>query len=199
MPAPKPSSQPWRRQAAISVPACRCSRGAIGLSGRKCARLSSLPAHRSENRSRHPAACGDPRRRCGGVFAADGDRRGRHARTPQGAAPRASRSEDRRAPRPHRQDYRRRVAGGVCQRRRCGALCHRGAAGDARAQFLGVEPHRQGRRADQITEHHCQLPPLSPETVRLLPLHVRSPTTGSAFNLSTTVHPKEQIDGMPAR
>jgi hypothetical protein len=28
------------------------------------------------------------------------------------------------------------------------------------AQFLGVEPHRQGRRADEIAEHHGQLPPL---------------------------------------
>src|SRR5262249_38704035 len=28
------------------------------------------------------------------------------------------------------------------------------------AQFLGVEPHRQGRRADEIAEHHRQLPPL---------------------------------------
>jgi hypothetical protein len=31
---------------------------------------------------------------------------------------------------------------------------------DLLAQFLGVEPHRQGGRADQITEHHRQLPPL---------------------------------------
>ena len=28
------------------------------------------------------------------------------------------------------------------------------------AQFLGVEPGRQGRRADEIAEHHRQLPPL---------------------------------------
>jgi hypothetical protein len=28
------------------------------------------------------------------------------------------------------------------------------------AQFLGVEPRRQGRRADEIAEHHRQLPPL---------------------------------------
>jgi hypothetical protein len=28
------------------------------------------------------------------------------------------------------------------------------------AQFLGVEPRRQRRRADQIAEHHHQLPPL---------------------------------------
>jgi len=31
---------------------------------------------------------------------------------------------------------------------------------DLLAVFLGVEPHRQGRRADEITEHHRQLPPL---------------------------------------
>ena len=31
---------------------------------------------------------------------------------------------------------------------------------DLLAQFLGVEPHRQGRRADEIAEHHRQLPPL---------------------------------------
>jgi len=70
-------------------------------------------------------------RRCGGLFAADGGGRGGHARTPQSAAPRARRSEDRRAPRPHRQDHRRRGAGGVCQRRRCSALRGRGAAGNA--------------------------------------------------------------------
>ena len=43
-------------------------------------------------------------------------------------APRADRSEDRRASRPDRQDHRRRPAGRVCQRRRCGALRGRGAA-----------------------------------------------------------------------
>ena len=31
---------------------------------------------------------------------------------------------------------------------------------DLLAQFLGVEPRRQGRRADEIAEHHRQLPPL---------------------------------------
>jgi len=31
---------------------------------------------------------------------------------------------------------------------------------DLFTQFLGVEPHRQGRRTDEITEHHRQLPPL---------------------------------------
>jgi hypothetical protein len=31
---------------------------------------------------------------------------------------------------------------------------------DNPAQIFGVEPHRQGRRADQIAEHHRQLPPL---------------------------------------
>jgi len=31
---------------------------------------------------------------------------------------------------------------------------------DLFAQFLGVEPRRQGRRADKIAEHHRQLPPL---------------------------------------
>ncbi len=54
-----------------------------------------------ENES-DPPARRDPRRRCRGVFAADGGGRGGHARTPQGAAPRAPRSENRRAPRPHR-------------------------------------------------------------------------------------------------
>ena len=52
---------------------------------------------------RHTPSCRDPRRRRGGVIAADGGGRGRHARTPQGAPPRARRSEDRRAPGPHRQ------------------------------------------------------------------------------------------------
>ena len=33
----------------------------------------------------------------------------------------------------HRQDHWRRPAGGICQRRRCGALRGRGAAGSARA------------------------------------------------------------------
>jgi hypothetical protein len=32
---------------------------------------------------------------------------------------------------------------------------------DLLAQFLGVEPHRQGRRANEIAEHHRQLPSLS--------------------------------------
>jgi adenylate cyclase len=36
--------------------------------------------------------------------------------------------KDRRTPRPHRQDHRRRPAGGICQRRRCRALRGRGAA-----------------------------------------------------------------------
>jgi hypothetical protein len=31
---------------------------------------------------------------------------------------------------------------------------------DLLAQFLGVEPYRQRRRADEIAEHHRQLPPL---------------------------------------
>jgi hypothetical protein len=31
---------------------------------------------------------------------------------------------------------------------------------DLLAQFLGVKPHRQRRRADEIAEHHRQLPPL---------------------------------------
>ena len=39
-----------------------------------------------------PPRC-DLGRRCGGVFAADEGGRGRHARTPQSAAPRAPRSE----------------------------------------------------------------------------------------------------------
>jgi len=34
-----------------------------------------------------PLSRRDPRRRCGEVFAADGSGRGRHPRTPQGAAP----------------------------------------------------------------------------------------------------------------
>ena len=53
-----------------------------------------------DGRGRHerdPPSRRDPRRRCGGVFAADGGGRGRHARTPQSAAPRAPRSENRRA------------------------------------------------------------------------------------------------------
>ena len=57
---------------------------------------------------------------------------------------------------PHRQDHRRRPAGGICQRRRCGALRGRGAAGDARAEHRrrGGQPHRiahrhQSRRRDR--------------------------------------------------
>jgi IstB-like ATP binding protein len=55
-----------------------------------------------------------------------------------------------------RQDHRRRHAGGICQRRRCGALRGRGAAGDARAEHWcrGGQPHRiahrhQSRRRDR--------------------------------------------------
>jgi hypothetical protein len=74
-------------------------------------------------------------RRCGGVFAADGGGRRRHARTPQSAAQRARRPENRRAPwPPHRQDHWRRHAGRVSERRGCGPLCGRGAAGNARAE-----------------------------------------------------------------
>src|SRR5271157_527660 len=54
------------------------------------------------NNDRQPSSRRDPRRRCGGVFAADGGGRGRHARTPQSIAPRTRRPENRRAPRPRR-------------------------------------------------------------------------------------------------
>ena len=47
---------------------------------------------------------------------------------------RADRSQDRRASRPHRQDHRRRDAGRVRQRGRCGALRRRGPARHGRAQ-----------------------------------------------------------------
>ena len=50
-------------------------------------------------RSRRTSARRDPRRRCRRLFAADGGRRGRHARPAEGATPRADRSEDRRASR----------------------------------------------------------------------------------------------------
>src|SRR5215467_12233112 len=33
-------------------------------------------------------------------------------------------------------------------------------SGNDLAQVLGVEPRRQGRRADEVAEHHGQLPPL---------------------------------------
>ena len=42
-----------------------------------------------------PPSRRDPCRRCGGLFASDGGRRGGHARTPQGASAGAARSEDR--------------------------------------------------------------------------------------------------------
>ena len=45
-----------------------------------------------------------------------------------------------------------------------GAFDDRGDAAvigaDHRAQVLGIEPRRQCRRADQVAEHHRQLPPL---------------------------------------
>ena len=58
----------------------------------------------------------------------------RHARTAQGASPRARRPEDQRAFRPHRQDDRRRDIGGILERRRRGALCGRIAAGNDRSR-----------------------------------------------------------------
>jgi hypothetical protein len=42
------------------------------------------PGYRRNDR--HPSPCRDPCRRCGGVFAADGGGRRRHARTPQSTA-----------------------------------------------------------------------------------------------------------------
>ena len=76
---------------------------------------------------RAPAG-GDPRGRCRRLLAPDGAGRGRHARRVEGNPARTRRSEDRRVSRPHRQDHRRRHAGRVRQRRRCGALRGRGAA-----------------------------------------------------------------------
>ena len=87
---------------------------------------------------------------------ADGAGRGRHPRTPQGAPPRADRSEDRRAPGPHRQDHRRRAAGRVRQRRRCGALRRRGAARrwpSAMPASPPEQPHRVPHR-HQSRRHH---------------------------------------------
>jgi TolB-like protein/class 3 adenylate cyclase/Flp pilus assembly protein TadD len=84
------------------------------------------------NNALDPPSCRDPRRRCGGLFAADGGGRGGDARTPQGPSPAADRPEDRRASRPHRQNHRRRIAGRVRQRRRRGALRRRSAARHAR-------------------------------------------------------------------
>ena len=68
-------------------------------------------------------------RRLAAILAADvagysrlmgADEEGTHERL-RGPSPRADRSEDRRAPGPHRQDHRRRLAGGVPERRRRGA------------------------------------------------------------------------------
>src|SRR5271166_3431858 len=96
-----------------------------------------------------PPSRRDPRRRCGGLFASDGGGRGGYARAPQGAPPRARRPEDRRAPRPHRQNHRRRSAGGIRERRRRGALRRRGATRDDR-------PRTRGRRraANQVSHRH---------------------------------------------
>jgi adenylate cyclase len=88
--------------------------------------LSGLRIAIGEVYDRHPPSRRDPRRRCGGVFAADGDGRGRYARTPQGSARRTYRSEDHRTPWPHHQDHRRWNAVGICKRRRCGPLRGRG-------------------------------------------------------------------------
>jgi hypothetical protein len=79
-----------------------------------------------------PPSDRDPRRRCGGLLASDGGGRGRHARASEDASPAAYRSEDQGAPGPHRQDHRRRHAGGISQRRRRDALRGRGAARDDR-------------------------------------------------------------------
>ncbi len=70
-----------------AVPQPRAPRAAT------CRACAWRPARRHEP---DPPSRRDPRRRCGGLFAADRGRRGRHARTPQGAA-RAS-SSIRRSP-----------------------------------------------------------------------------------------------------
>src|SRR6516165_2719973 len=89
----------------------RFAGGALPLFNARAAlvRVGSAPSRRRDGArrasSRRTSARGDPCRRCGGVFAADGGGRGGDARTPQGAPPRARRSEDRRAQGSHRQDH----------------------------------------------------------------------------------------------
>jgi hypothetical protein len=96
-----------------------------------------------------PPSRHDRCRRCGGLFAPDGGGRGRHARGPEGGSPAVGRSEDWGAPRPHRQDHRRRPAGGIRQRRRRGALCGRDAARHARPRARLVR-----RAAHQVPRRH---------------------------------------------
>ena len=98
--------------------------------------------------TRHPAA----------ILAADvaGYSRlmGRTTKAPTNARVRFAgtwRPEDQGAPRPHRQNHRRRPARGVSERRRCGALCRRGPAGDARPRA------RSARRAAHPVAHGINL------------------------------------------
>jgi len=103
-------------------------------------------------------------RRLAAILAADvagysrlmGSGRGRHARTPQSAAPRAPRSENRRASGPHRQDHRRRPAGGICQASSTRSAAQSRCSRQCRAEHgcRGGQPHRiayrhQSRRRDR--------------------------------------------------
>ena len=86
----------------------------------------------------------------------DGSRRGRHAGPAEVAAQDAGRSLHRRASRPHRQDHRRRHAGRVRQRRRCGALRGRNPArhGRAKRRCAAGHAHRIPDRHPCRRHHH---------------------------------------------
>jgi TolB-like protein/class 3 adenylate cyclase/Tfp pilus assembly protein PilF len=116
-----------RANGTLNTPAIRDRFEGIFLVG-----LRRPECRRNDHHDRHPPSRRDPRRRCGRLFASDECRRGRHARTRQGASRGSGRSEHPRASWPHRQDHRRRRAGGIRQRRRRGALCGRNPARDGR-------------------------------------------------------------------
>ena len=79
----------------------------------------------TDKRAAGQKVIGHPGCRCRRLQPADGAGRGRHARAAQASSGQPDRSEGRGASRPHRQDHRRRHAGGICQRGRCGALRRR--------------------------------------------------------------------------
>ena len=113
------------------------------------------------------------------------------------AAARTARPEDRRASRPHRQDHRRRLAGGVRQRRRCGALRGRGAARDGGAQRRRAagRRHRVSHR-HQSRRHHQSRSTTSTATASMSP-HGSKPwpsRAGSASAASCATRCRDKLD-----
>ena len=101
-------------------------------------------------------ACGHPGCGCGGLQPPDGRRRDGHDHLSEVAPPGTGRFRDRRTSRPHRQDHRRRHAGGIRQRGGCGCLCGPHSAPHARAQrrYSAGQADRVPDRHQRRRHHH---------------------------------------------